>query len=341
MNKKYSGKNILILGFARSGQAACRLLLNNNALVTVYDSKELSKLSDIPEDLKNNINFIDGNPPEAVNPKEYDTVVTSPGISPGHPIIKEALAEGISVISELQLGLEYLPDVKIIAVTGTNGKTTTCKLLEYFTGGRVAGNIGFPLSGMIEEIREGDVVVLEVSSYQIPFSPSLKPDVGVVLNVFPEHLDWHGSFKDYVYAKKQLFLRQAPDQVSICNANIEDFDKFTEGIASKQVLFSLKKIDACGVYFDDNNILYRDASGREEVVVSKEDIRFPGKHNLENIMAAIAAWKSIGGGKLPPLSGFDLPPHRIQEIGIFDGVKYINDSKATNMDSTIRALESF
>ncbi len=335
--QRYKGKKVLVLGLARSGLAACNLLLKYGANVTGYDINNFNK---IPSEIRDNVELVCGVLPQNIDPSKYDKVITSPGIPPDNPIIKNALKHGSPVISELELGLDELPPVKIIAVTGTNGKTTTCKLIEYITGGKVAGNIGTPLTSYLENISEGDLLILEVSSYQIPFSQSLVPDVGIILNVFPEHLNWHKGFENYVVAKKEMFLRQTFSDVGIFNADMENIDEFLAGIKSRKVFFSLKKEVPRGVFTKDDDIIYIDKDGMEEVLLTRKEITLSGEHNLQNLMAAIAAWKAIGGMKLPDIRGFKLPPHRLEKIGVFDNIKFINDSKATNMDSTLRALES-
>lgn len=335
----YRGKKILVLGLARSGRAACSLLLKYGADITGYDIKGLDELNELPARIKNNVEFKCGITPRNLNPSRYDKIVASPGIPPDNPVIKKALKLNVPVISELQLGLESLPEVKIVAVTGTNGKTTTCKMLEYITGAKAAGNIGTPLTSQIENIKEGDLVILEVSSYQIPFSSSLIPDVGIMLNIFPEHLTWHQDFESYVSAKKEMFLRQPSTHIGIFNADIENIDEFLKGVKSRKVFFSSNKDVKEGVCIKGDNIVFIYESG-EENIISERELTLPGAHNVENLMAAIAAWKCLGGVKLPGLKQFKLPPHRLEEIGVFGGVKFINDSKATNMDSTLRAVES-
>ncbi len=337
---KYKNKKILVLGLARSGVAACKLLLEKGAKITGYDSEDVENLGTISSEIQQNIELKCGVSADAVDPSGYDKIITSPGIPPHNPIIKKAMEQGVPVISELELGLENLPLVYIIAVTGTNGKTTTCELLNYIAGGIIAGNIGTPLSAEVKNIKKGDLIILEVSSYQIPFSPSLIPDIGIMLNIFPEHISWHGNYDNYLFSKKEMFLRQTSSNISIFNKNIEDIEEFLDGIESKKVFFSSNEEVSKGVCMKENNIVYINENEEEDIILQRDQFSIDGIHNLENFMAAVAAWRSMGGKKLPDMNGFSLPPHRMEEFGVLDGVVFINDSKATNMDSTLRALES-
>ncbi|MBN2407245.1 MAG: UDP-N-acetylmuramoyl-L-alanine--D-glutamate ligase [Elusimicrobia bacterium] len=338
--KNYKGKKILILGAARSGLSACRLLCREGADVTVYDRKEADRL-DIPGDLNGPARFITGSGGEDIDAAAYDAVVTSPGFAPDSPLMKSALKKGVRVISELQVGLEFLPRSTIVAVTGTNGKTTTCSLIQYLTGGKVAGNIGIPLTSETGRIEEGDTVILEVSSFQIPFSPGLAPDVSVLLNIFPEHIEWHGDFGKYWKAKKEMFLRQGPEKQAVINDSVRDIPGFMEGLRHKTVLFSPdRRLDRGVMSSEGGDIIYIGDSGKKEILMEGGRNPLPGAHNMENLMAALAVCRILGIRKIKDLSGFALPPHRLERVAVKNGITYIDDSKATNMHSTLKALQS-
>ncbi|MFH1414775.1 MAG: UDP-N-acetylmuramoyl-L-alanine--D-glutamate ligase [Elusimicrobiota bacterium] len=335
-----SRKRILVLGMADSGLSACRLLLEQKADVTAYDIRSLEDISDIPPDIKESVRFECGRLPEEIDIDGYDRIITSPGISPSNSIIKRALSNGIGVISELELGVVFLPDVTVVAVTGTNGKTTTCELIWHIAGGILAGNIGCPLTSKVSDIKAGSLVILEVSSYQAVFTPSLIPDVGIVLNLFPEHIDWHGSAEDYYDAKKSILKNQSSGNTAIVNYEIENVDEFVSKIESKKIFFSSRRELPEGVFMRNGNIVSVDRNGLEEIIFRGESISLPGTHNRENLMAVAACWKALGNKASPDISGFKLGKHRLEKFAVKKGVTFINDSKATNMDSTLRALES-
>jgi UDP-N-acetylmuramoylalanine--D-glutamate ligase len=339
---KYNNKKILVLGLARSGISAIRLLLETSAKITAYDKRSMEELEgSIPEDIRENTDIIYFLEPEKINVSGYDLIVTSPGVAPSNPIIRNAMDRNIQVVSELQIGIEALPEnVTVIAVTGTNGKTTTCELIQYLTGGLLAGNIGDPLTGCVRDINSGDMLVLEVSSFQILFSPGLKPNVGVMLNIFPEHIEWHEGYDNYRAAKKEMFLKQCAGDFAVFNKNIQELEEFINGVNSEKLFFSSEEKVIRGIYSDGDDIIYADEFGSEIKLMSNYFSNLPGKHNLENILASLAVCKSLGIENMPDIGKFKLSPHRMENIGIFNGVKFINDSKATNMDSTLRALES-
>jgi len=336
--EKWKDKKVLILGFGRSGAAASKFLIGEGAKVTIYDEKLKSELNS-DEDIFSNADLICGILPEKLNVANYAVVVVSPGVPPSNPAVKKALSLEIPVISELEVGLRSLPEVKTVAVTGTNGKTTTVELIAYLTGGRMAGNIGSPLTAEIKNIKQGETVVLEVSSYQAFFSPSLAPDIALLLNIFPEHINWHGSFKNYINSKKIMFLRQKDSNYSIFNKNIEDLDFFTEGVKSSKYFFSSRGEVERGVFVKNERIIYKDIKQREELC-SVNGFKAKGRHNIENLLAALLAAKLLNIKDFPHLSGFTPAPHRMEYVDNINGVIFINDSKATNYHSTYSALES-
>ncbi|MDA3793468.1 MAG: UDP-N-acetylmuramoyl-L-alanine--D-glutamate ligase [Elusimicrobia bacterium] len=341
IKREYKDKKILIAGMARSGRAAFALLAEQGAEINGYDirkNKTLRAEGSCPE-------LLSQKDPGLVDVSSYDLVVISPGVKKNNKIIVHARELGIPVISELEVALSVLPPVKIIAVTGTNGKTTTAKIIEFLTGGILAGNVGTPLTSVVKDIKRDDLLILEVSSYQIPFSPSLSPDVAVLLNIFPEHLDWHGGYDNYIADKLLLFRRQTPGQAAVLNDNIrKTHQELIETIKSRKIFFSFRKKafrekKIKGTYIKDKNIYYKNNSD-PQFLMAADKYKLKGLHNLENLMAAVLAVRLIGIKKLPRISGFPVPAHRLEEVAEINGVLYINDSKATNMDSVYRAVTS-
>jgi len=339
---RYSGKKILVVGLAKSGCSACLFLYNAGAHVTAYDAMELKYLDPAARRLPEDIAIRAGVLPEKIDVCQYDEIIVSPGIIPSNTIVVNAVSAGVAVVSEMEIGLRALPAVRLVAVTGTNGKTTTCSLIEHLTGGKLAGNIGTPLTSLTGLIKENDILILEVSSYQAVFTPSLVPDVAVLLNIFPEHLSWHGDFEAYTAAKKKVFAGQTPEKKAVFNWNMPDIDRFTDGLRASMMYFSISKNTAPGVCLIDNDMVYIDETGRKKRIASIDGIHIKGVHNLENMLAAACVWICLHGDRddLPSFEGYDLPPHRMQTVMEHGGVRFVDDSKATNMHSVYMALRS-
>ncbi|MEA3507100.1 MAG: UDP-N-acetylmuramoyl-L-alanine--D-glutamate ligase, partial [Elusimicrobiota bacterium] len=336
IKREYKNRKILIVGMARSGLSAGRFLAKRGARVYGYDIKSSQEIN-LKEDFP--ISLIDQKDPAEVNLDNYDLIVTSPGVKRDNPIIKRAGKINLPVISEMEAGLSVLPPVKIIAVTGTNGKTTTSKILEFLTGSFTAGNIGTPLTSVADQIKKGDLLILEVSSYQIPFSPFLTPEVAVLLNIFPEHLDWHGGYDNYVSDKISLFNRQSESQAALLNYSIKkEHPGLFKTIKSRKFFFSTRQ-KVKGAYIKDGG-LYFSSNSDEELLMPVNNYKLKGEHNLENLAAAVCAAKLAGINKFPDIAGFRNLPHRMEEVIRREGVLYINDSKATNMDSLYQAVKS-
>ncbi|MFC2048846.1 UDP-N-acetylmuramoyl-L-alanine--D-glutamate ligase, partial [Elusimicrobiota bacterium] len=248
--------------------------------------------------------------------------------------------KGIHVISELQLALEQLDNVRIIAVTGTNGKTTTTELISHLTGIISAGNIGNPLCDEVDNIRSGDTVILEVSSYQIYYSKLFIPYISVLLNIFPEHLTWHGNFEKYRETKIELIRKQEKGCYAVVNKDIDNIENILKGLAPEIIYYSSTQQNFPGIYIKDGYIVKEEASGGIEKLVSLDSIMIPGIHNIENTMAALGVCSALGEGDLSSISDYRLSDHRIEVVYETGGVRFINDSKATNMDSVYRAVQS-
>ena len=300
----------LVVGLARSGVAAARMLRPHGAVLAVDSGRP-----ELPADLEAEVES-DGL--EAL--ERAACVVKSPGVPNEAPVIAAARARGLPVVGELELAWRLLAN-RFVAVTGTNGKTTTVELLGAIWRAAelpvaVAGNVGRPLSALVGEVGPDATIVCEVSSFQAEDASEFAPEIGLLLNLTPDHLDRHGSFEAYREAKLSMFARQAPDQVAIAPPGIE-----LPGQARR-------------VEFGDP----------AELPLALDEVRLRGAHNLENAMGASAAALAAG---LPPaavaeaLRTFAGVPHRLEEVGTVDGVLYVNDSKATNVSSAARGIESF
>ncbi len=325
--RSYGGqtpKNVVVVGAAKSGIAAAKLLVRHGAHVTLVDEKPRSQLTVALKDLPKGVIV------KAGQPKLYfddtDMVVTSPGVPWDHPQLEQARKNAIPVLPELELAWRYVQAGKTVAITGTNGKTTTTALLGHIlkkagVKTAVGGNIGTPLSDLVGKIDRRTVVVLEVSSYQLEGHHSFHPNVGVFLNLTPDHLKRHGTMAGYAAAKARLFAWMEKEDTAVLNGR----DPWCRRVA--------KKIRATKVFFP-NSVDARLA----------KSIRLPGDHNFQNAMAASAACRAL---KLSPvairagLASFKGVPHRIELVRELAGARYFNDSKATNVDSTFVALKSF
>jgi UDP-N-acetylmuramoylalanine--D-glutamate ligase len=342
-----NNKRVLVVGLGKSGVAAALFLKSRGAQVTVSDSKPQEQLSEeIPILLDHGIAVETGGHGERTFHGQ-DLIVASPGVPVDSPALVQARALGEPVIGEIELAVQFLPK-NIVAITGSNGKTTTTTLVgEIITAGgyhtRVGGNIGTPAISFVDTARPDSVIVLEVSSFQLETIQTFRPKVAVVLNVTPDHLDRHRTFETYVDAKARIFENQHADDFAVLNAD----DPVCVGLAARtraQVFwFSRKKEVQQGASLRDGRILFRDSAGQQEIMLASE-IPLKGAHNLENTLAAICAGalmrcapERIGAA----VRNFKAVEHRLEYVATIRGVEYYNDSKATNVDATIKALESF
>ena len=338
-------KRILVCGLARSGLAAARLLVESGAAVTAYDAKEESQLSGDFDALRRaGCRFAFGGDPAALL-ENTDLVVISPGIPWKAPLVQSALAKGIEVIGELELGAR-LTRGRLVAITGTNGQTTTTTLTgEFFraTGKttHVVGNIGYPITETAGISRPDDVTVAEVSSYQCESISAFHPDVAACLNITEDHLARHGTMAEYVRMKRRIFERQTPHDVAVFNYDDETCRRMAEGLRAHIAWFSRKTRVPYGAYAEDG-IVYL-ALDETSAVCRCDEIRIPGNHNLENALAAVAIAGVLGVScerMRDVLKSFAGVEHRIETVRELDGVTWINDSKGTNVDSTLKAIET-
>jgi UDP-N-acetylmuramoylalanine--D-glutamate ligase len=356
-----SGKKVLVVGIARSGIAAARLLAARGAMVIANDARSEAELRDAASDLRElGVMLSLGGHPESLF-ENADLVVLSPGVPADLPPLEAARRAGIEIISEPELAGRFLRG-RMIGVTGSNGKTTVTTLtgeLMRAAGAEVivGGNIGMPLTSLVEKSGERTWTVAELSSFQLEMIDSLRVHVAVVTNITPDHLDRHGSFENYVRAKHRIFSNQAKEDWAILNGQDQGVADMvaTLGVQSRRIYFSSRgratlSSEMADIYVEGGRILTTMmADSREEIEAIKlDEIALPGMHNVENVMTALAATFCATGTGTNDLPGlvegirrFKGVEHRIEYVAEIDGIKFYNDSKATNVDSTVKALESF
>ena len=336
----FKNKKIFVLGMGKSGVSVARLLAKeNHVLITDIKCDDLELIKEL-EGL--GVNVIISKKQNEIFDDSYDYVVKNPGVKLDHPVVLMAKKFNIPILTELEVAYRYLPDVKIIGITGSNGKTTTTTIIYEFLKAagipvHLAGNIGYPLCSQIDDIKKGDVIVAEISSHQLVNLDKFKVDVAVLTNLYPVHLDFFGTYEKYKMNKLRIFNNQDEKCVAILNKGDENVYELTKNLKAKKEYFSSKnEADIC---MDEKDIVYKG-----EKIISLSDIRVKGIHNYENIMAAILAVKQFGVSDSvikEVLNNFAGVEHRIEFVAKINGREFYNDSKATNVDSTITALKSF
>jgi UDP-N-acetylmuramoylalanine--D-glutamate ligase len=334
---RYKNQNIAVLGAGLSGTAAAFLLKSEGANVTVLDSAEEKNLlkSTIDNLRSQGVRVICG-PAADEDSSAYQMAVLSPGIDPVSPLARNFYLRKIDMIGELELGAQFC-EIPIIAVTGTNGKTTTTELLAQMLnacGQRTiaCGNIGKPLSEVARENEPFNVLTVEVSSFQLETIQTFHPSVSLWLNFAPDHLDRYRSVADYRAAKLRIFENQTEKDAAVINAA----ESFPE-IRPRKISFSAYT-DQADFRLSDGAIVYQN-----EAVLRLADTKLRGSHNIENLMATLAAGMARGLSFLemvPPLCAYEPRPHRCEFVREVGGVGYINDSKATNLDAVEKALQA-
>ncbi|MGB8658369.1 MAG: UDP-N-acetylmuramoyl-L-alanine--D-glutamate ligase [Candidatus Zixiibacteriota bacterium] len=340
------GKRISVLGMARSGLACAKLLKDMGADVFVSDAKARELLSDQTSRLEEmGIAFETGGHTQRVV-TDKDFLVVSPGVRPDAPILTQAENSGLPIFSEIEVAY-WLTDAKIVGVTGSNGKTTTVTLLGEILreDGRecqVGGNIGVPFSGIVEEISPQGTIVLELSSFQLERIEEFRPHIASVLNITPDHLDRHPDMKSYVEAKLRVLENQTPDDFVVLNADDDESAKFASSGKSRKVFFSTQKELDQGAFVRKGRLIARQ-NDKETEIMETGEIGIKGPHNLSNAAAACAICGILGvsaestRGALRAFSGVE---HRLEKVATVSGVTFVNDSKATNVDSVWYALQS-
>jgi UDP-N-acetylmuramoylalanine--D-glutamate ligase len=342
-----NNKRVLVVGLGKSGVASALFLKEHGARVTVSDTKSGDELrNEIPVLLDRGITVETGGHGERTF-RGQDLIVVSPGVPLDAPALVQARSLEEPVIGEVELATQFLPG-PIVAITGSNGKTTTTTLTgEIMTASGfptlVGGNIGTPAISLAERANRETVIVLEVSSFQLETIQTFRPKVAVVLNVTPDHLDRHRTFEAYVDAKARIFENQRGDDFAVLNADDQTCVKMSAQRRAQVFWFSRQKEVESGAWLGKGDVLFRNGSQQHEIMQVSE-ISLKGAHNLENVLAAVCAGALMGCAPekiRQAVREFKAVEHRLEFVATIGGVDYYNDSKATNVDATIKALESF
>lgn len=340
----FQDKKIFILGLARSGYEAGKLLASLNNKILIYDDKADQDQSHVEELKRLGINIVFEGQPDDLLDDSYDYLVKNPGVPIDHKYVKLAEKYNIPIINEVEIAYNLFPEgVKLIGITGTNGKTTTTTLIYEMLRRanlpvHLTGNIGFPLCSFIEKLKPDDIVVMEVSVQQLVNTKDFKTDISVMTNLSEAHIDFVKSYENYIKIKSKIFNHHTKSDIAILNAGDSLVLKMSEDIESTKKYFSSKE-KIKGAYLLDNAIYYND-----EKIIDTYDIRISGIHNYENIMAAIMVAKefkvenSVIKELLKDFVGVE---HRIEFVDKINGIEIYNDSKATNIKATQIALGAF
>jgi len=347
-----NNKRVLVVGLGKSGVASALFMKAHGAKVTVSDTKSGDELrNEIPVLLDHGITVETGGHGDRTF-RGQDLIVVSPGVPVDAPPLVQARALGETVIGEIELAAQFLPG-PIVAITGSNGKTTTTTLTgEIMTAAGfpalVGGNIGTPAISLAERAKPETAIVLEVSSFQLETIQTFRPKVAVVLNVTPDHLDRHRTLEVYVNAKARIFENQQENDFAVLNADDPTCVAMASRTRAQVFWFSRQKEVRQGAWVHGGNIVFREAGGEkgtsQREVLQVSEIPLKGAHNLENVLAAVCAGVLMGCAPekiRQAVRDFKAVEHRLEFVATIGGVDYYNDSKATNVDATIKALESF
>ena len=342
-----AGKNILVIGLGKTGIASARFLLGQGANVFVTDAKPFPELNEAFSEI--------GRASENWKFCEYDQnilakielIIPSPGVPPSNMILAGAVEKNIPVVSEIELAYRFLKP-PMIAITGTNGKTTTTTLIGNMLAKEgkkvfVGGNIGNPLIGYIDGKQEDEFAVVEVSSFQLQWIHSFRPSVAILLNTTCDHVDYHGSFEAYRNAKERIFQNQGESDLAILNADEPRSWDLSKNLHASVQFFSISAHGSRGMFLDHNTLVhYTTQNEREEYPLDM--VKIPGFHNIENVMAAVMAARYCGCSResiIGAMRDFKGIAHRIEFTDEKNGVAFYDDSKGTNVGAVVRALETF
>jgi UDP-N-acetylmuramoylalanine--D-glutamate ligase len=348
----YSGKSILVAGAGRSGIAAARFLLSRGARVILTDTQSgdvlesrIAPLLDIASRTGDLVLELAGHRSESF--ARCDLVIVSPGIPLALPFFDISRKAGIPIIAEVELACRHLKG-KIIGITGSNGKTTTTTLVSRLLAGAglsgyAAGNIGAPLIGFVDDSSPEDIYAVELSSFQLEGIQDFRPHIAAILNLTPDHLDRYDGFEGYIAAKRRIFMNQRETDFAVLNADDIGTAAIGNRVCAKPTWFSRLTNPAHGAFVRNGRVIFRDEKGESDLF-GTDAIALKGSHNLENALAACAM--AILSGAAPEsleesIRKFPGVEHRIEFVTERDGVQYYNDSKATNVDATIKSIEAF
>jgi UDP-N-acetylmuramoylalanine--D-glutamate ligase len=341
------GKRVTVVGLARSGSAACKVLAERGATVLATDREPAGNLQvDLAELARRGIRVETGGHSEQ-SFLETDLLVISPGVDLRQPLLRRAQSLGIPMWSEVELAYRLTP-ARFLAVTGTNGKSTTTSLLGAVVEAAgfpcaVAGNIGTALCEVVADLTAAHWVVAELSSFQLETIVTFRPRVAVLLNLAPDHLDRYEALSDYYAAKARIFMHQTAEDFAVLNADDPLVLEYAQGIRSRVHLFSRERTVGDGAFVRGDRLIVR-RQGKTEPVCETRTIRIQGVHNLENSLAAAAAASTIGvpaRAIAAALARFPGLPHRLELVAEVDGVRYVNDSKGTNVGAVVKSLEGY
>lgn len=343
-----AGRKILVVGAARSGIASAQFLARRGAIVALNDRKPIEEWNEEALALHHeDVGLIPGELPSWLL-DQVELVIVSPGVPTSSIPLRYADRAGAEVIGEIELAARYLKG-RIVAISGSNGKTTTTALVGQLLKDagipvQVGGNIGNALINLVESSRDDGWTVVEVSSFQLETIREFHPAVAVVLNVTPNHMDRYESFTDYAAAKHRIFMNQTLGDLAILNADDEIVSSWASGLRAHVTQFSVKRELEGGLFLRHQREIVSRSSGAERTIAMRDELKLRGLHNVENVLAALAVGLACGA---PPESMretvrcFEPVEHRLEFVGEIAGVKFYNDSKATSVDATLKALEAF
>ena len=341
-----AGKHVLVVGLARTGIATALFCAERGARVTATEARPEAEIAETAAKLRAAGVTLElgGHRPETF--VRQDLIVPSPGVPPMMPALAAARAIGVPVWSEIELAWRFLRG-RLICITGSNGKTTTTSLIGHIleTAGvpvQIAGNIGTPLISRVDLSSDATFTVVEASSFQLESISAFRPDIGVLLNVTPDHLDRHGSIEAYGAAKARMFKNQTEEDAAVINADDAIAPQYAP-TGPRVFWFSREKRVASGCYLRGEEIVFR-CDGTESILLERKLIGLRGSHNIENVLAAATAARLAGVEPAAIAEGvrtFAGVEHRIEYVATISGVEYFNDSKATNVDATLKALDAF
>lgn len=342
MIENFKNKKVLVLGLAKSGESAARLLDKLGAIVTVNDGKPFDENPTAQSLLEAGIRVICGQHPLELLDEEFALVVKNPGIRYDNPMVEKALQKGIPVWTEVELAY-LISEAPIVGITGSNGKTTTTTMIaEVLNAGgkpaKLCGNIGFPASSVAQTATAEDTLVMELSSFQLMGTEIFRPHIAVITNLIASHIDYHGTFDAYVAAKWHIQDQMTAEDFIVLNFNQPELKRLAQETQARVVPFSTVEV-VDGAYLADGKLYFKG-----EYVMDADQIGVPGAHNVENALATIAVAKLLGVNNQAiqeSLTAFGGVKHRLQFVGKIDDVAFYNDSKSTNILATQKALSGF